>query len=186
MNSERWRLIESLFADAVECPLSERSRFLERACGNDGELRKEVESLLACDAPEQQLIELPAGLTLTRHEVRMLTPDYASPEKVKGLRISTASDTYSPGAVLYLLLSGRRPHPFPSESLADTEEVACETEPEKPSLAAARDLDRRQALAWYRKDLEIWRRWTGRRESGGIQQSRIAEATRNIGRCTSQ
>lgn len=186
MNSERWRLIESLFADAVEYPPAERSRFLERACGNDGELRKEVESLLACDAPEQQLIELPAGLTLTRHKVRMLTPDYASPEQVKGLRISTASDTYSPGAVLYLLLSGQRRHQFPSESLADMEEVVCEIEPQKSTLAAARDLDRKQTVTWYRKDLEIWRRWTGRRESGGIQQSRMAEATRNIGRCTSQ
>src|SRR6185295_5934846 len=39
-----------------------------------------------------------SDVTLTRRELRMLTPDYASPEQVKGLSISTASDTYSLGA----------------------------------------------------------------------------------------
>ncbi len=55
---------------------------------------------------------MPADMTLTQRELRMLTPDYACPEQVKGLPISTASDTYSLGAVLYELLSGRPPHRF--------------------------------------------------------------------------
>ena len=46
------------------------------------------------------------GVTLTQHGLRMLTPDYASPEQVKALPVSRASDTYSLGVVLYELLTG--------------------------------------------------------------------------------
>jgi tetratricopeptide (TPR) repeat protein len=84
-------------------------------------------------------------VTFTQREFRMLTPDYASPEQVKGLPISTASDTYSLGAVLYELLSGTRPHQFPSESLADLETTICQTETVKPSVAARKELRRQLA-----------------------------------------
>ena len=79
------------------------------------------------------------GMTITRRELRMLTPDYASPEQLKGLRISTASDTYSLGAVLFELLTGLRPHRIESASLADLEKAVCETETEKPSSVIARN-----------------------------------------------
>lgn len=79
----------------------------------------------------------PTSATLTQAEFRALTPDYASPEQVKGSQISTASDTYSLGAVLYELLTGRGPHRFPSGSLGDMEKTICEVEPPKPSSAAA-------------------------------------------------
>ncbi len=309
MTAERWRQIESLFAQAAECPPGERPAFLARVCEGDEDLRRELESLLACDAPDQRLVEIPdsgdsqpdmagrrigpyllirlighggmgavylgvrdddqyqkevaikllkrgmdtdfmlarfrqerqilanlehpfiahlmdggatddglpyfvleyvdgvpitaycaerglsiperlrlfrlvceavqyahqnlvvhrdikpsnilttkegipklldfgiakvlnpgvAGATLTRGELRMLTPDYASPEQVKGLPISTASDTYSLGAVLYELLTAQRPHRFLSSSLADMEKTICEREPERPSSAASRN-----------------------------------------------
>jgi serine/threonine protein kinase len=80
--------------------------------------------------------------TLTRRDLRMMTPDYASPEQAMGLTVSTATDVYSLGAVLYELLSGKRPHRFTTESPTDMEKAICEVEPEKPSVAAA---DRRLA-----------------------------------------
>jgi tetratricopeptide (TPR) repeat protein len=52
----------------------------------------------------------------TRTSLRMLTPDYASPEQVTGGRTSTAIDIYALGAVLFKLLTGRSPHQFEDRS----------------------------------------------------------------------
>ena len=67
----------------------------------------------------------------------MFTPDYASPEQVRGAPITTASDVYSLGAVLYRLLTGQKPHQFTSSTPADVERTICEREPLRPSLAVA-------------------------------------------------
>ncbi|MBS1830776.1 MAG: protein kinase [Acidobacteria bacterium] len=74
--------------------------------------------------------------TMTRPDQRMLTPDYASPEQVRGSQISTISDVYSLGAVLYEVLTGQGPHRFTSKSMTDLERTICEVDPERPSLAA--------------------------------------------------
>jgi len=76
--------------------------------------------------------------TITGPEQRMLTPDYASPEQFRGQKISTSSDIYSLGAVLYELLTEQTAHRLDFESLAAMEKAICEEEPEKPSLAVAR------------------------------------------------
>src|SRR5688572_5076153 len=85
---------------------------------------------------------MPTGVTLTQREFRMLTPDYASPEQIKGLPIGTASDIYSLGAVLYELHTSQRPHDFPSGSLTEMERIICEVDPQRPSLVANKQLRR--------------------------------------------
>ena len=75
-----------------------------------------------------------ATQTLTQHGA--MTPAYASPEQVRGLRITTASDVYSLGVVLYELLTGRRPYDFDGRRADEMARVVCEAEPQRPSALA--------------------------------------------------
>ena len=68
-----------------------------------------------------KLLDLSTDSTMT--SMRMLTPDYASPEQVMGGRVSTATDIYSLGAVLYRLLTNKPAHEFgecSAEAIAST------------------------------------------------------------------
>ena len=60
VSAERWDAMMSIFADAAELPTAERSAFLDRACGTDAELRREVESLLAAHDGDAGFLESPA------------------------------------------------------------------------------------------------------------------------------
>jgi serine/threonine-protein kinase len=70
---------------------------------------------------------------LTRTGMRMMTPEYASPEQVKGDPVSTATDIYSLGLILYQLLTGCPPYEIQSTSALEMERIICLTEPQKPS-----------------------------------------------------
>ena len=61
---------------------------------------------------------------LTQFGARMLTPDYASPEQIEGQPISTVSDVYSLGVVLYELLTGQRPYPASTGSRPEVRKLA--------------------------------------------------------------
>lgn len=70
---------------------------------------------------------------LTHMAGRALTPDYASPEQVKGEPLTIATDIYSLAVVLYELLAGSRPYRLKVRSAAHLEQAIVETEPKRPS-----------------------------------------------------
>jgi tetratricopeptide (TPR) repeat protein/tRNA A-37 threonylcarbamoyl transferase component Bud32 len=78
------------------------------------------------------IAETAAGVTSTLAN-RPMTPDYTSPEHFRGSSITTATDVYSLGGILFLLLTGRAPHQFSGSSLSELERVICHVDPPRPS-----------------------------------------------------
>ena len=71
----------------------------------------------------------------TMSMVRLLTTSYASPEQIRGETLTTVSDVYSLGVLLYELLSGQHPYRMEGSAPHEVAKAVCEFEPEKPSAA---------------------------------------------------
>lgn len=91
-------------------------------------------------------------MTLTQADARVMTPEYAAPEQVKGQPVTTATDVYALGVILYELLTGQRPYQLPSRSPSEIEKIISTTEPDRPSTAVKKistgDRQDSGATAW--------------------------------------
>jgi serine/threonine protein kinase len=80
----------------------------------------------------------PQTVAMTHMDYRVMTPAHASPEQIRGETITTASDIYVLGVLLYELLCGRRPFQLVGTTLAEMERLVCEQDPLAPSALLAK------------------------------------------------
>jgi non-specific serine/threonine protein kinase/serine/threonine-protein kinase len=82
-----------------------------------------------------------ATLAPTLAGFQLMTPEYASPEQVRGDPVTTATDIYSLGVLLYELLTGRRPYRLTSRTPDEIARVVCNSVPVRPSTAVTQLAD---------------------------------------------
>ena len=78
---------------------------------------------------------IPDQIPVTKTGLLPLTPAYASPEQIRGEPVTTASDIYQLGVVLYELLTGFRPYEVSGRTPSEIEQIICEQTPTRPSTA---------------------------------------------------
>ncbi|HEX6624624.1 MAG TPA: protein kinase [Pyrinomonadaceae bacterium] len=145
------------YCDARQLPLRERLRLFAEVC--DAVHYAHQKQVVHRDIKPPNILVNPSGVpklfdfgiakllnpeltpdtapqTLTA--MRLMTVEYASPEQVQGLPVTSLSDVYSLGVLLYELLTGRRPYRFRSRLPHDVALAISEQEPERPSTAVTR------------------------------------------------
>lgn len=144
------------FCDANRLSIDDRLRLFEKVCSAVSYAHKNLVvhrdikpgNFLVGEDGEPKLLDFgiskilsdQGGVTMpeTALGMRMLTPEYASPEQITGGAITTASDVYSLGVLLYELLSGHRPIEVTGRARAEISRFISEVEPDAPSTAAIR------------------------------------------------
>ncbi len=86
---------------------------------------------------------------------RMMTPEYASPEQVRGDHVTTSTDVYALGVLLYELLTGERPFHLESRSPMEVVQVICEQQAQAPSLVVRSGVNQATRGAGLRIDRDL-------------------------------
>jgi serine/threonine protein kinase/tetratricopeptide (TPR) repeat protein len=99
----------------------------------------------------------PEGEDETLTLIRAMTPAYASPEQIRGGRITHSSDIYSLGVVLYELLANTLPYRLEEHDFRSTANAICEQDPDPPSAAFARTTTESSTTVKTRAEFLRWR-----------------------------
>lgn len=86
------------------------------------------------------LTEDVSGEKGTATALGMMTPKYASPEQFRGESVSTATDIYSLGVILFELLTAKLPYEIENKRLDEVAHAICETNPQKPSMVLSQQI----------------------------------------------
>ncbi|HVF87724.1 MAG TPA: serine/threonine-protein kinase, partial [Pyrinomonadaceae bacterium] len=140
------------YCDAAKLSIAERLRLFRRVCApvayahRNQIIHRDIKpgNILVTGEGTPKLLDFGIAKLLnpelasdtydpTQTALRLMTPEYASPEQVRGQKVTTASDTYSLGVLLYEILSGHRPYPPLSRMPHELSRVISEENPERPS-----------------------------------------------------
>ena len=150
-----------VWAERRDLPVDERLRLFLQVCGAVAYahqrlvVHRDIKPLNILVTPDGAPKLLDFGIAKVLHEgadeqtstvtgMRLLTPEYASPEQVEGQHATTVSDVYALGVVLYELLTGRSPYGTRSRSPLEVVEAVRTTDPERPSAVGGTEKLRRR------------------------------------------
>jgi serine/threonine protein kinase len=107
-----------------------------------------------------KLLQHNTGVSEVRRTLLVFgTPEYSSPEQVRGLAITQATDVYSLGVLLYELVTDRNPYQLVTRAAHEMARIICEQEPERPSRAFRQTTARREIVPDGARSEEGDRRW---------------------------
>jgi Tol biopolymer transport system component/serine/threonine protein kinase/tetratricopeptide (TPR) repeat protein len=147
----------NLYCDSHRLPLRERLRLFQQVCAavhyahQHLILHRDIKpgNILVTADGAPKLLDFGIAKLLnpelaletieqTATAMRLMTPEYASPEQARGEKLTPASDIYSLGVLLYELLTGHRPYRFTGRAPHEIARVICDEEPEDPATIISR------------------------------------------------
>lgn len=159
----------------LDTPLSQRLRMFQQVC--DAVSHAHANLIVHRDLKPSNILVTPAGevrlldfgiaklldsevpvIERTRTGVRAFTLHYAAPEQIRGEPVTTMTDVYSLGVVLYELLTDRKPYRLKRDSDAAWEEAILQSDPLKPSQMVLRRLENVTSAPGHDRAPELRRR----------------------------